>query len=334
MTADDAELGIDTFVCAGVAVESESVCVSLEPGGIARSFSNTEAGLGQMVGLIRSLGVDLVLMQAGGGQYGRVADRLTEESLPLAVTSPRRLRDFARDEGLRTDSPGEFARAIARHAAIERPRPGNRASRAERRLSELVVRRDQLVDLHRDESGRLDQVDEQSVLDDIAASVDDVGVRIARLSELIHNEIESGSEFADRRELLLTAPGVDLDLVAALITYLPELGSVDSRVIVARGGVVPSRTGERGRQGRVRRALSLTIVHALEVNPDLKAKYDHLTAGGKPHRVALFACMRQLLVALNGMIKNGRPWRNGPSQRHEPMDRGEGMGQGRRTEPE
>ncbi|MFK8066607.1 MAG: IS110 family transposase, partial [Gammaproteobacteria bacterium] len=34
----------------------------------------------------------------------------------------------------------------------------------------------------------------------------------------------------------------------------------------------------------------------------------HLLAAGKPKKVALVACMRKLLVMLNAMIRDDKPW--------------------------
>jgi transposase len=43
-------------------------------------------------------------------------------------------------------------------------------------------------------------------------------------------------------------------------------------------------------------------------NPILKALYTRLRGAGKPAKVALVACMRKLLVIVNAMVRDGRPW--------------------------
>ena len=47
---------------------------------------------------------------------------------------------------------------------------------------------------------------------------------------------------------------------------------------------------------------------AARFNPDLKAKYEHFIAAGKPPKVALTAIMRKLLVLANALLKAGRTW--------------------------
>jgi transposase len=50
-----------------------------------------------------------------------------------------------------------------------------------------------------------------------------------------------------------------------------------------------------------------TIV-AVRYNPVLKEKYQQLNSRGKAAKVVLVACMRKLLVMLNAMVRDGKPW--------------------------
>jgi transposase len=43
-------------------------------------------------------------------------------------------------------------------------------------------------------------------------------------------------------------------------------------------------------------------------NAALKALYARLKAAGKPHKVALVACARKLLVFANTVLARGTPW--------------------------
>ncbi len=46
----------------------------------------------------------------------------------------------------------------------------------------------------------------------------------------------------------------------------------------------------------------------MRYNPVLRALYARLRAAGKPAKVALVAAMRKLLVILNAMLRDNRPW--------------------------
>ena len=47
---------------------------------------------------------------------------------------------------------------------------------------------------------------------------------------------------------------------------------------------------------------------AVRWNPALKVVYDRLVGAGKTKKVALVACMRKLLVILNAIVRDRKPW--------------------------
>ena len=47
---------------------------------------------------------------------------------------------------------------------------------------------------------------------------------------------------------------------------------------------------------------------ATRFNPVIRAFFLRLLAADKAKKVALIACMRQLLTILNSMVKNGQRW--------------------------
>ena len=58
----------------------------------------------------------------------------------------------------------------------------------------------------------------------------------------------------------------------------------------------------------MRATLYMGALVATRYNPVIRAFYQRLLAAGKPKKLALTACMRQLLVILNAMLKHGSPW--------------------------
>ena len=58
----------------------------------------------------------------------------------------------------------------------------------------------------------------------------------------------------------------------------------------------------------MRTALYMAALVGSRHNPILKALYSRLRAAGKPPKVALVACMRKLIIILNAIIRDGRPW--------------------------
>ena len=63
-----------------------------------------------------------------------------------------------------------------------------------------------------------------------------------------------------------------------------------------------------GGRGAVRAALYMATLSAIRCNPVIAEDFTRLTAAGKPHKVAMAACMRKLLTILNSMVKNRSAW--------------------------
>jgi transposase len=98
-----------------------------------------------------------------------------------------------------------------------------------------------------------------------------------------------------------------------LMTALPELGQLDRRAIAALVGVAPFNCDSgklRGRRaiwgGRadVRHTLYMAAIAAIRSNAHIKAFYGRLIERGKPHKVAVVACMRKMLTILNAMARS------------------------------
>ena len=78
-----------------------------------------------------------------------------------------------------------------------------------------------------------------------------------------------------------------------------------------RNGDSGTRRGRRtiwGGRAPVRTVLSMGTLVATRSNPQSKAFYERLLAAGKVKKVALTACMHQLLTILNAMLKHRTPW--------------------------
>lgn len=58
----------------------------------------------------------------------------------------------------------------------------------------------------------------------------------------------------------------------------------------------------------MRDALYMPALAAIRFNPDLKAKYEHLRAAGKPAKVAIVAALKKLIETANALVKVDRKW--------------------------
>ncbi len=94
-------------------------------------------------------------MEATGGYEVNVASALAEASLPVAVVNPRHVRDFAKATGRLAKTDRLDAAVLAHFAKAVRPKIRSIVDVEQRRLSDLVTRRRQIIDMLVGEKQRL-----------------------------------------------------------------------------------------------------------------------------------------------------------------------------------
>jgi len=114
-----------------------------------------------------------------------------------------------------------------------------------------------------------------------------------------------------------SVPGIGPATLRTLIAELPELGRLTRRKIAALVGVAPINRDSGTMRGRrtiaggratVRTALYMAALVASRKNPAIAAHYNKLRAAGKTGKQALIACIRKLLVILNAILRDRKPW--------------------------
>jgi transposase len=114
-------------------------------------------------------------------------------------------------------------------------------------------------------------------------------------------------------------PGIGPSVASTLIGDLPELGSLSRRQIAALTGVAPFNRDSgtfhgkrriRGGRAHSRAALFLSAMVAIRYNAPIQRFYERLLKAGKHKKVALTACIRKIVTALNAMLRDNNPWQS------------------------
>jgi transposase len=288
----------------------------------AQRFDNEAEGHSALVAALQPLGVALVVMEATGGYEAALACALQAAGLPVAVINPRQARDFAKSMGQlaktdRIDARGlaELAAVLARREDLARfIRP--LTSDEQQALAAMITRRRQLLSMLLSERQRL-----QLAMAVVRPSIEAIIQAIRRQLDDVEAQMVAHvqTHFKDTDQLLRSASGIGPVASATLIADLPELGRLNRRQIASLVGIAPmardsgtSRGRRRIQGGRfdVRRVLYMATLTAARHNPVIKTFYERLLAAGKLPKVALIACMRKLLTALNAMVRTNKPWDN------------------------
>ena len=304
-----------TFV--GIDVAKDRLDVHLRPADEAFALSRDGAGLEALVERLMVLAPTLVVLEATGGFEVVVAGALAAAGLPLVVVNPRQIRDFARATGRLAKTDRLDAEAIARFAEAVQPAPRPVPSAAAQALGELVARRRQLVAMITREGQRRRQARDPRLGRRLEAHVVWLQKELSALETDLDDAVRATPAWRVAEDLLASVPGIGKTSARTLIAELPELDSLDRRKIAALVGVAPINRDSgtfRGRRmvmgGRasVRTALYMPTLTAIRHNPALQAFYQRLIGRGRPAKVAITACMRKLLVILNAILRDHRPW--------------------------
>lgn len=287
-----------------------------EPAPAPFTLDNTESGRAQLLARLTPLRPTLVVLEATGGLEVPVMQALEAAAIPVARINPRQARAFATATGELAKTDPIDARVLAYFAEAIKPEARPLPSPAVERLSQLVTRRAQLVEMLSMERVRLAS-SRGEALESVRAHVTYLRRSVAGLDAELAAEVEANDAWRAKARVLQSVKGVGPVLTLTLLSRLPELGTLSHKEVAKLVGVAPlaNQSGPKdkprhcwGGRADVRVALYMAALAARRWNPVIKAFYERLLAKGKPKKVALTACMHKLLTILNAMVKHNTPW--------------------------
>lgn len=300
----------------GIDVSKPQLDVALLHAQEELQFANDAAGIEQLVKRLKTLEIGLVVTEATGGYETAVATALVAAGLRVAVVNPRQVRDFAKATGRLAKTDRIDARVIAAFGEMIEPEIRPLADEDARELEGLLVRRSQLVAMKVQESNRLGLA-QPAMRKGIKKHIAWLEQEIDRLDVDLTAALRKSPAWRAKDELLQSFKGIGPLSSGTLMAGLPELGRLDRRAIAALVGVAPfnndsgkmrGRRSIYGGRSRVRTMLYMAAASAIRFNPVIREFYQRLTARGKPHKVAMVACMRKMLTILNAMVRESTPW--------------------------
>ena len=300
----------------GIDVSKDHLDISIRPTGEAFKGQNTDEGIEGIVARLASMNVTLVVMEATGGHEAKIASALAIRKIQVAVVNPREVKHFARALGKRAKTDAIDADVLARFGEKLEPQARPLKDQDLRDLEALLARRKQLVDMKVAEQNRL-----LLAAPHVKASIEEhikwLKTQIKDSEMELRKRIQSTSMWREKDELLKSMPGIGKTTSARLLCCMPELGKLSRRQIGALAGVVPYNhdsgklKGKRvcsGGRADVRCDLYMATLTVVRCNPVMKRYYERLVSQGKVKKVALVACMRKVLVTLNAMVRDNKPW--------------------------
>ena len=303
-------------VFVGIDVSKARLEVALCPLNECFGVAYDQAGLAELVGRLKGVSPQLVVLEATGGLQNVAAAELHMAGFTVAVVNPRQVRDFARSTGRLAKTDTLDAAVLARFAEAVKPSPRPLPDEQTRALMELCNRRRQLLEMLTAERNRYGRAS-KSLRKEITPHISWLEKRVGRLDRELDQAVRNSPLWREKEDLLCSVPSVGKVLCLNLLAHLPELGALNRKQIAELVGVAPlncdsgTRRGQRmiwGGRANVRDVLYMAALTGSRHNPALRTFYQRLLNHGKPPKVALTACMRKLLVILNAISSIAFHW--------------------------
>jgi transposase len=259
--------------------------------------------------------VQLAVVEATGGYERPFVKELQSAGIKVAVINPRQGRDFAKALGKLAKTDRIDAAVLALFAERIRPAASLIPSLEREELQALMARRRQLVKMLTQEKNRRHQAAKGAISASVAALIKALQEALKEIDADIAELIGQTPFWVQQIRILRSFKGIGPITAATLLAELPELGHAGRKQIAALGGLAPftQQSGKwkgksfcSGGRKNVRTVLYMAALSAARSNDTIRPFYKTLVAKGKPHKVALTACMRKMLIILNARMRENR----------------------------
>ena len=300
----------------GIDVSKSELEIWIRPTNKSLTFANTEDGIALMIEHLKTLSPSLIVLEDTGGYEMAAVNAMVSKKLPVVAINARQIRDFAKSTGKLAKTDRIDAQVIAHFAEVVRPPLRPLKDEQTQRLQALNTRRRQIVKMITAEQNRLHQAPKWTAKT-IKSHISWLNKELKKIDKEISNLIKGSPIWRQKDAILQSFKGVGPITSSKVLSSLPELGTLSSKKISALVGVAPlnrdsgkfrGTRGVWGGRGDVRAVLYMAALSASRSNPVIREFYMRLIQAGKPHKVAMTACMRKMIVILNSMIKNMTYW--------------------------
>jgi transposase len=320
----------DSPTVAGIDVSAatlDAMRVGADGGVVMEQFANTAAGHRRMRRWVAAGGGAVRVVLEATGVYHRALTRALARSpgIEVMVANPRAVAAFAQALQPRTRTDRTMASVLCAYAQHMPFRAWCPPPAAAQQLQVVARRLAQLTALHTEEKNRLHALTASgetpaAVLRDVRQALRGVDRRLATLTREAQRLIDGTPALRRAYEHLISIPGIAqtsaIQLLGELALWPPDLtvrqwvasAGLDVRVVQSGTSVHTRPRLSKVGNARIRAALYLPALTALQYEPHVRAFHQQLLARGKAPQQAVAAIMRKLLHAIYGMLKADADW--------------------------
>ena len=279
----------------------------------SRRFANGKSGWSALIRWIKqsALPVHLICEASGGYEQG-LLDAAQQNGIKISLVQANRVRQFARAAGILAKTDKVDARVLCAFGSTMQPEPRAPLSAQQKQLRELETQRRHLSRVLVAEQNRLAQLNDKELQRLTRSLLATLKRQMAAIDARIAGLIAQDQSLKEKAQKLTAIAGVGPRTAVLLLAQIPELGTLNRAQAAALAGLAPfnrdsgTLRGKRtifGGRRALRCGLYMAALVAARHNLIPRNFYQRLRKNGKPHKVALTAVMRKLLLALNHTLK-------------------------------
>ncbi|WP_179116100.1 transposase [Solemya velum gill symbiont] len=312
---------MDTIAYIGVDVgKAELVVYSEQLTMLNRTYKNCDDDIRQMLETAQNYSIRIMVICEGTGGYEEKLRLLCYfYKIPCQVVNGARMRQFASSCGQMAKTDKLDSKIIHEYGKVFQLYENYRELSLNPDLEHLYQRYQQLVKLRAMEKNHYENLHDSIIQNSILEHIDDLSQQIKQCLVAIKGVIASDSVLQHNYDYLCSIHGVGEISAIAVLSDLPEIGQLSNKKISAMVGLAPyekesgqKTNGKHIRGGRflLRKVLYMAALASIRLDDEMKTFYHRLRAKGKPFKVAIVACMRKLVIAMNTVVKEQRLWLN------------------------
>jgi transposase len=253
-----------------------------------------------------------LICEASGGYERGLLDAAEQNRIKVSLVQANRVRQYARAAGILAKTDKVDARVLCAFGSAMQPEPTPPLSAQQKRLRELETQRQHLSRMMVAEQNRLAQLNDKDLQRLTRSLLATLKKQMAAIDMRMEGLIAEDQTLKQKAQKLTAIAGVGTRTAVLLLARMPELGTLNRTQAAALAGLAPfnhdsgTSRGKRtifGGRRALRCGLYMAALVAARHNLILRNFYQRLRSNGKPHKVALTAVMRKLLLALNHTLK-------------------------------
>jgi len=293
----------------------------------AEQFPNTAAGHRRLGRWLAAGGGPVRVVLEATGVYHRAVTRAlaAQPAVEVMVANPRAVAAFAQAVQPRTRTDRTMASVLCEFAQRMAFRPWQPPAAAAQQLQVVARRIAQLTAAQTQEKNRLHALTTsgdapRAVLRDVRQELRGLERRLRTLTRDAQRLIDGAPPLGQAYQHLISIPGIAqtsaIQLLGELAVLPPDLSvrqwvasaGLDVRLVQSGTSVHSRPRLSKVGNARIRAALYLPALTALQHEPHVRAFHHQLIARGKAPQQAVAAIMRKLLHAIYGMLKADTDW--------------------------